>query len=270
MEYKNYETFIMTKGRDLEVSLFNYFFTNDPIEDCLFSLSLYALEDGGVSNIDPFNSNMNSTLPATLYFLNILSDINYQKDIDFFEDIIKGIVKYLKKQTTFSYYSKTNKEEDCSSLYMNDEYLFELEALTYAYIGYYSKIKDKEEKLKQLINKYMELKEVTLNQLICFKRIELLINNEELKKKIIEDTKYHLTNINQLVITNNDYLINEYPNEIKECVNKVVESKIDGFWQRNRSTSSSKEDVATMKYLGIDVVNNLLFFKRVKDVLNET
>lgn len=261
MNIKNYETFIINKARDLEVSLFNYFFLNEGKMDCINALTLYLNEDGGVSNIDPDNLNNKSTLAATIYYLDILFKIE-KLELD---DITEEIVSYLKKIKEFSYYDKSNINKPCSKLFKTPGYYLELEAITYAYLFKLTNNKTFEMKMNNKIKEYLYLENCTLNQIYYFKIIENLFNNDILKKKIINDTKFVLNNkeIHKLIFNSNDYLLTEYKEKFIEQKDYLMKNTNSlEIWERDSNWEDyPEEEAANIKYLSITLINNLLFLK---------
>ena len=69
------KNWIYSKGRDLEITMFNALFYNDK-EDLLTSLTLYLSEDGGFGNQLYYNK-LGSTVYETYLALKILIDFNY-------------------------------------------------------------------------------------------------------------------------------------------------------------------------------------------------
>lgn len=266
MDYSKYENFIFNKGRDLEVSLFNYYFLNDEIDNCLLALSLYINEDGGISNIDPDNLNNISTLSASIYFLNIVWAINYKNDQEYFNEIIQDIVKYLKKQKDFTYYHKSNEKKACSNKYKENVYKFELEAITYGFIYYYTKDELYLEKLNILIEKYLNLNNPNFNEVYYFKIIESLFNNEKLKNKIISDLNNleESLELHKLIFSKDDYLINN--TVINNHKTYLLNNKNSiGIWERKSNWDSSypEGEVADIKYLSITLIEVLKFLENV-------
>ncbi len=266
MELKNYETFVMNKARDLEVSLFNYFFLNEDKNDCINALTLYLNEDGGVSNINPDNLNNTSTLAATIYYLDIL----FKLDNLVLDDITEEIISFLKKQKEFSYFHKTNMKKPCSTLYKENKYYLELEAITYAYLFKLTKNKTYEIKLGNMIKEYHKLESPTLNQIYYFKIIENLFNNEDLKSKLIKDVILLNDNkdIHKLIFNENDYLLNEYKSLFEKQKDYLINNTNSiGLWERESLWKDyPEEEAANIKYLSITLIENLLFFKYMRSV----
>ncbi len=261
MDFKKYEKFILNKARDLEVSLYNYHFLNEDKNDCILALTLYLNEDGGVSNINPDNLNNISTLSACIYYLDILFTLDYFE----YDDIVEEIISFMKKQKEFTYYHKTNKNKPCSEIFKENKYYSELEAITYAYIFKYTKNKTYETKLNNLIKEYLNLETPNLDQIYYFKKVEHLYNNELLKNKIINDTKLVLNNkdMHKLIFSNNDYLLEIYKKEFLNQKEYLLNNKNSlDIWERDSSWGDYPEaETASIKYLSITLINNLLFLK---------
>ncbi len=75
------KNWIYSKGRDLEITMFNALFYGDK-EDLLTSLTLYLSEDGGFGNQLYYNK-LGSTVFETYYALKILIDFNYDLADDY-------------------------------------------------------------------------------------------------------------------------------------------------------------------------------------------
>lgn len=263
-----YQNFMFNNARDLEVSLFNNYFLNEGVENCLLALSLYINEDGGISNIDPDNLNNVSTLPSAIYFFNVLNELKYNNEEEYFNETIIEVINYLKKQKEFTYFHKSNKNKACHMKFKTNEYLFELEAITYCYIAYYSKDDSYMPKINELIEKYLNTTNPTFNQIFYFKKIEHMFNNEVLKNKIISDVKNNLDNVYGLIYSNDDYLLHNYKNELILLKDNLKTNKNNlGVWERDSSWGNGypEEEVCNLKYLGITAITNLLFIKRVEE-----
>lgn len=90
---KNIEKWLMQNARQLEISMWNYFFRGGSQKEVLNILSLYQNEDGGFGQaLEPDNWNPNSTPSTTLFALNILGSIGYS-DIE--SPLYQGIIKFL-------------------------------------------------------------------------------------------------------------------------------------------------------------------------------
>lgn len=91
--YDMIRTWVYRNARNIELSLWKYFFEKGSKEEVLAALSYYQNEDGGFGNsLEPDNWNPNSTPYTTLYAIGILSDIDF---VDLNHPIYKGILKYL-------------------------------------------------------------------------------------------------------------------------------------------------------------------------------
>lgn len=91
--YDRIKTWVYRNGRDIELSLWKYYFENGSKEDVISALSFYQNEDGGFGNgLEPDNWNPNSTPYTTLYAISILKDIEF---VDLNHPIYKGILSYL-------------------------------------------------------------------------------------------------------------------------------------------------------------------------------
>ena len=91
--YNRIKTWVYKNARDIELSLWKYYFENGNKDHVISALSYYQNEDGGFGNsLEPDNWNPNSTPYTTLYAINILNDIEF---IDLSHPIYIGILKYL-------------------------------------------------------------------------------------------------------------------------------------------------------------------------------
>ena len=91
--YRDIRKWMMQHARQLEISLWKYFFEGGSKEDVLDALALYQNEDGGFGQaLEPDNWNTNSTPSTTLFALNILRSIEY---FDMKHPLYEGIIKYL-------------------------------------------------------------------------------------------------------------------------------------------------------------------------------
>ncbi|MFT4146503.1 MAG: hypothetical protein QM644_18830 [Mobilitalea sp.] len=94
--YNQIKTWIYRNARDLELSLWKYYFEEGNKSDVISALSYYQNEDGGFGNsLEPDNWNPNSTPYTTLYAISILNDIEF---IDLSHPIYKGILNYLQNE----------------------------------------------------------------------------------------------------------------------------------------------------------------------------
>jgi len=91
--YMDIDKWIMQNARQLEISLWKYFFKDGSQSEVLSVLALYQNEDGGFGQaLEPDNWNPHSTPSTTLFALNILKSIGY---FDMSHKIYQGIIKYL-------------------------------------------------------------------------------------------------------------------------------------------------------------------------------
>ncbi|EKQ56050.1 MULTISPECIES: hypothetical protein [unclassified Clostridium] len=99
LEVRNW---IYRNAREIELSLWRYYFENGKKEDVLCALSAYQNEDGGFGHaLEADNWNPNSSPYTTLFAINILKDIEYT---DLEHPIYKGIMNYLNSQKDFAEY----------------------------------------------------------------------------------------------------------------------------------------------------------------------
>lgn len=91
--YNMIKTWVYRNARDIELSLWKYYFENGSKDDIILALSYFQNDDGGFGNsLEPDNWNPNSTPYTTLYAISILNDIEF---MDLNHPIYKGILKYL-------------------------------------------------------------------------------------------------------------------------------------------------------------------------------
>lgn len=91
--YERVKTWVHRNAREIELSLWKFYFENGSQDDVIEALSYYQNDDGGFGNaLEPDNWNPNSTPYTTLNAINILNDIGFQ---DMEHPIYKGILKYL-------------------------------------------------------------------------------------------------------------------------------------------------------------------------------
>ena len=75
--YYMIKTWVYRNARNIELSLWKYYFECGSKEDVISALSFYQNEDGGFGNaLEPDNWNPNSTPYTTLNAISILKDIN--------------------------------------------------------------------------------------------------------------------------------------------------------------------------------------------------
>lgn len=91
--YDRIKTWVYRNARDIELSIWKYYFENGSKEEVILALSYYQNEDGGFGNsLEPDNWNPGSTPYTTLYAINILKDLGF---VDLNHPVYKGILKYL-------------------------------------------------------------------------------------------------------------------------------------------------------------------------------
>ncbi len=100
--YDRIKTWVYRNAREIELSLWKYFFEDGDKEAVISALSFYQNEDGGFGNaLEPDSWNPNSTPYTTLYAINILKDIGFA---DLSHPVYKGILKYLHSEKDFMDY----------------------------------------------------------------------------------------------------------------------------------------------------------------------
>ena len=91
--YSMIKTWVYRNARDIELSLWKYYFEKGSKDDIVSALFYFQNDDGGLGNaLEPDNWNPNSTPYTTLYAINILNDIEF---VDLNHPIYKGILEYL-------------------------------------------------------------------------------------------------------------------------------------------------------------------------------
>lgn len=92
-EFYEIKTWVYRNAREIELSLWKYYFEDGTKEDVITALSNYQNEDGGFGHaLEPDNWNTNSTPYTTLHALIILEDIEFT---DLSYPIYQGIFNYL-------------------------------------------------------------------------------------------------------------------------------------------------------------------------------
>jgi hypothetical protein len=93
MTYIGIKNWFTQNARQLELSLWDYFFEDGSQNKVLEVLALYQNDDGGFGQLlEPDNWNPNSTPSTTLFALNILKSIGFH---DMKHAIYQGIIRYL-------------------------------------------------------------------------------------------------------------------------------------------------------------------------------
>jgi hypothetical protein len=91
--YREIKSWIYRNARQIELTLWQYYFENGSKEAVLSALSFYQNNDGGFGNaLEPDNWNPNSSAYTTLAAINILINIDFS---DKKHPIIKGIFRFL-------------------------------------------------------------------------------------------------------------------------------------------------------------------------------
>ena len=234
------KNWIYSKGRDLEITMFNSIFLNDK-EDLLTSLTLYLSDDGGFGNQLYYNK-LGSTVFETYYALKILIDCDYDLPDD--DEIIENAFNYLFKNN------------------------FESTPYFAGLVGCGLKLLDKN---KSNYKKCLELndkviKEYSNKDLETFKSYILYANatkNKDIIDKLRNDLYDLVINLdlNPLDLINNDLLVKD---ELIPIMNKnldLIENKRleSGAW-----LYEDIDDIETIKKSGSYTINNMLILKNFK------
>lgn len=96
-DFQEVRLWIYGNARNIELSLWKYYFENGSKEEVISSLSFYQNEDGGFGHaLEADTWNPNSSPYTTLVAINILKDINfYDKN----HPMMKGIFKFLESNS---------------------------------------------------------------------------------------------------------------------------------------------------------------------------
>jgi hypothetical protein len=87
------KTWVYRNAREIELSLWKYYFEDGTKDDVISALAYYQNEDGGFGHaLEPDNWNTNSTPYTTLHAINILNNIEFT---DLSHPIYQGIFNYL-------------------------------------------------------------------------------------------------------------------------------------------------------------------------------
>ena len=98
--YQEVRSWMYRNARQIELTLWQYFFENRSKEAVLSALSFYQNEDGGFGNsLEADSWNPNSSPYTTLYAINILKCIDFN---DINHSIMQGIFKFLESGKYFS------------------------------------------------------------------------------------------------------------------------------------------------------------------------
>ena len=228
---------IYSKGRDLEITMFNALFLNDK-EDLLTSLSLYISEDGGFGNQLYYNK-LGSTVFETYYALIIL--IDYKYDLADQDDILENAYDYLFNNNVIStpYFAGIIG----AGLVLLDKNK-----------DNYKKCKSFEEKV---INDYSSRDLDTFKSYILFAKAtkdKAIIDN--IKKDLIKVVE--TLDIEPLELVNDKMLVpNELMPKIEENLDKILDKRLEsGAW-----LYEDIDDIETIKKSGTLTINNMLILK---------
>lgn len=231
------KNWIYSKGRDLEITMFNALFYNDK-EDLLTSLTLYLSEDGGFGNQLYYNK-LGSTVYETYLALKILIDFNY--DLAYEDGIIEDAYTYLFNNNFEStpYFAglvgmglnllDKNKENYKKCLSLNDKAIKE-----YSYKDY------------DTLRSYITYADATKN--------EEIINKLKNDLVVAIDT----LNINPLELINNDLLVTD---KIKKQVDKALKELKEKRLESGAWLYEDIDDIETIKKSGTYTIYNMLKLK---------
>ena len=237
---KKCKNWIYSKGRDLEITMFNALAYNDK-EDLLTSLTLYLSEDGGFGN-QLFYNKLGSTVFETYYALKILIDFNY--DLADSDEIIENAYNYL-----FS---------------NNVESTPYLAGLVGAGLKLLDKNKANYKKCKELENKVIS--DYNAKDLETFKSYIMYADathNSIIIDKLKKDIKevIEMANIEPLDLINNDLLVTP---DILPIVNKNLEKIEKSRLESGAWLYEDIDDIETIKKSGTYTVYNMLKLKNFK------
>ena len=231
------KNWIYSKGRDLEITMFNSLFYNDK-EDLLTSLTLYLGEDGGFGNQLVYNK-MGSTIYETYKAIEILIDYNY--DLTDSDSIIEGAYDYLFKNnfTSTPYYA----------------------GLVGAGLKLLDKNKANYKKCQELndevIKNYSSKDLDTFKSYILYAKATL---NKELIEKIKKDlyTLVKELDINPLDLINSPLFVN---NELETIINEKLLILENSRLESGAWLYEDIDDIETIKKSGTYTINNMLILK---------
>ena len=231
------KNWIYSKGRDLEITMFNSLFLNDK-EDLLTSLTLYLSDDGGFGNQLVYNK-VGSTVYETYYALKILIDYNY--DLADNDSIIEEAFNYLFNNnfTSTPYFA--------------------------GIIGCGIKLLDKN---KANYQKCLELNDKVINEYNCkdletFKSYILYAkatNNLDLIERIKKDlyTLVKDLDLNPLELINSPLFVNS---DLEPIVNKNLDILEEKRLESGAWLYEDIDDIETIKKSGTYTINNMLILK---------
>ena len=233
---------IYSKGRDLEITMYNAIFLNDK-EDLLTSLSLYISEDGGFGNQLYYNK-LGSTIYETYYAMKILIDCAY--DLGDSDDILENAYTYL-----------------FNNNFQSTPYFAGLVGCGIALLD-----KDKANYKKCLELNDLVKSSYSSKDLDTFKSY-ILYANATKDSKIIDKLKKDLLtvvetlDIDVLELINNDLLVtDELKPKVKENLKKIKNKRLEsGAW-----LYEDIDDIETIKRSGTLTINNMLILKNFKAI----
>lgn len=236
------KNWIYSKGRDLEITMYNAIFLNDK-EDLLTSLSLYISDDGGFGNQLYYNK-LGSTIFETYYAMKILIDCAY--DLGDSEDLIENAYTYLFNN--------------------NFESTPYFAGLVGAGLALLDKSSDNYKKCLDLNDKVKAA--YSSKDLDTFKSY-ILYANATKDKEIIDKLKKDLLtvvetlDIDPLELVNNDLLVtDELKPKVKENLKKIKNKRLEsGAW-----LYEDIDDIETIKKSGTLTINNMLILKNFKAI----
>lgn len=227
---------IYSKGRDLEITIFNALFYGDK-EDVLTSLTLYLSEDGGFGNQLFYNA-VGSTIFETYYALKVLIDVKYDLEDD---GTIDG---------AFTYLFNNNIEE---SPYLAGCLGAGIKLLKKGTKNYQKCV----DLLPQVIANYQAMDIDHLKSyILLFDALETKEIEEKLKKDLYEYVS--LSEINPLELINNSRLVN---NDLKPLVEKNIKEIMDSRLSSGAWCYIDVDDIETIKKSGTLTINNILILK---------
>lgn len=231
------KNWIYSKGRDLEITMFNALFYNDK-EDLLTSLTLYLSEDGGFGNQLVYNK-LGSTIYETYYALKILLDYGY--DIPDDDNLI----------------------EDCYNYLFSNN--FEITPYFAGLVGMGLKFLNKD---SENYNKCLDLNDKVINE-YSYKDLDTLksyityanaTNNNIIIEKLKNDLVTAIIDlkINPLDLINNNLLVTD---EIKTIVNSSIDELKEKRLESGAWLYEDIDDIETIKKSGTYTINNMLILK---------
>ena len=236
------KNWIYSKGRDLEITMFNALFYGDK-EDLLTSLTLYLSEDGGFGNQLYYNK-LGSTVFESYYALKILIDFDY--DLEDSDEIIENCFNYLFQNnfTSTPYCAgivgaglkllDKNKDNYKKCLELNDEV-----------------IKNYSSKDLDTFKSYIMYADATKNPVII----------DKLKKDLLNVCE--TADIEPLELINNDLLVTD---ELIPLINKNLKNIQKKRLESGAWLYEDIDDIETIKKSGTYTIYNMLKLKNFKKI----